>query len=520
MLISTYFYFFLRSNGAEPGGLSVSICREEAQHQRAIDLHLEQAVRRVPGRRRKALRQLEAKNARLKKLVADRVTLFRAHRAWIERRIARSRTGVIFVPLSLYAIVLSILVLPAAGLLAIGSPMQAGIKRLRALRVIAMFRSLAGRSQGGFAMRMYKNVLENESDLVVATAMKQTAVSAWYCPTAFWPAFNKIKTPRLMCVPDIVLSEFPVGFAAKGGDPLFDSFDDLDAAIQGGSHFVTYSEQVKWTTLVDRYGRDPAAVHVVHHAPNALDEHIAISIAGDTTLATGEYCRQLLTAALRKSSNNSYTQTFANRSFEYIFYASQFRPNKNIFNLLRAYEHLLRRRFTGHKLILTGNIRIDPEIAGFIREHRLENDVVCLHGLTLAELAACYKLASIAVNPSFSEGGCPFTFTEALSVGTPVVMARTAVASEVITERSLDKIMFFDPYDQMDMAGRMEWAINNRGQLLNLQRPVYERLTQRTWGTVVDEYIDILEAISSRPDGTQSVAAKPAAALTPSLVSR
>jgi len=47
-------------------------------------------------------------------------------------------------------------------------------------------------------------------------------------------------------------------------------------------------------------------------------------------------------------------------------------------------------------------------------------------------IAACYKLADLAVNPSLSEGGFPFTFTEALSVGTPVVMARIPVTEEII----------------------------------------------------------------------------------------
>ncbi|MFD2884495.1 glycosyltransferase [Pseudomonas lini] len=70
----------------------------------------------------------------------------------------------------------------------------------------------------------------------------------------------------------------------------------------------------------------------------------------------------------------------------------------------------------------------------FISEHGLQNDVLCLYGLSIQELAACYKLADLAVNPSLSEGGCPFTFTEALSVGTPVVMARIAVTEEILVD--------------------------------------------------------------------------------------
>ena len=95
-----------------------------------------------------------------------------------------------------------------------------------------------------------------------------------------------------------------------------------------------------------------------------------------------------------------------------------------------------------------------PEIAQFIHKHNLQNDVLCLHDLSAQELAACYRLADLAVNPSLSEGGCPFTLTEALSVGTPVVMARIAVTEEVVTDPELQSLMLFDPYD---------WEIWQRG---------------------------------------------------------
>src|SRR6185503_1072578 len=97
----------------------------------------------------------------------------------------------------------------------------------------------------------------------------------------------------------------------------------------------------------------------------------------------------------------------------------------------KAYEYLLRKRFIGHKLILTGHADRYPPVQQFIVKHALEKDVLCVPGLNIEELAALYKLADLAVNPSFSEGGCPFTFAEALSVGTPVVMAKIAVTEEV-----------------------------------------------------------------------------------------
>lgn len=125
---------------------------------------------------------------------------------------------------------------------------------------------------------------------------------------------------------------------------------------------------------------------------------------------------------------------------------------------------------------------------------------MCLRDLSARELAACYRLADLAVSSSLSEKGGPFTLTEALSVGTQVVMARIAVTEEAVTDLELQDVMLFDPYDWKDMAVWIEWALQNTDGLLEHQLKLYERLAERSWRTVVDEHIAILDRISS-PSG-------------------
>jgi glycosyltransferase involved in cell wall biosynthesis len=357
---------------------------------------------------------------------------------------------------------------------------------------------MSSSKDSSFVIELYDLMSQAEIERMFKI-IRKLEVSAWYCPTAFWPEFNRIKAPRLMCIPDVVLSDFPVGFCQMGGNRFLGAFQRVKTAIQTAQHFVTYSEAIKQGTLVEQYAVPAQAVHVIHHAPNRLNLCITITGFADGEAATLHYSKMLLGSALRKSSVPAYTQGFQNNSVRFIFYASQFRPNKNILSLLRAYEYLLRRRYIPHKLFLTGNLRATPEVDTFIREHHLENDVLCLKGLTTSELAACYKLAEVAVNPSFSEGGCPFTFTEALSVKTPVVMARIPVTEEVLSQPELQDTMYFDPYDWQDMAARIEWAIHHQEELLALQLPVYEKLIERTWTDVVNEHIAVLEQISTQP---------------------
>lgn len=368
--------------------------------------------------------------------------------------------------------------------------------------------SAAESSSESRVARMYRLMEESEARLIRDMVEARKDVAAWYCPTAFWPHFNEISAPRLMCVPDVVLTDFPTGFALVAGNRLLENFRQVERAIRGGQHFVTYSNEIKWRTLVERYGADPDAVFVVPHGANRLDDLISVSGFDNNEAATDALCRRLFRGALGKAVNNPYGNVALSEDLRFIFYASQFRPNKNIISLLRAYEYLVKRRFVGHKLILTGRPLERSDVKTFVTERNLQNDVLFLHGLSEQELAACYRLADLAVNPSLSEGGCPFTFTEALSVGTPALMARIPVTEEVITDPALQELMLFDPYDWTGMADKIEWSLQNLAMLVNKQKPYYERLAQRTWRNVVDEYVAALDCISQQREATPWALAK------------
>lgn len=347
-----------------------------------------------------------------------------------------------------------------------------------------------------WVVRLFDVMQRHEMGRMLKKIEVMNEVHAWYCPTAFWPEFQDIKKPRLLCVPDVVLSEFPVGYSQVGGDRFLGAFKDIERNIVNGDYFVTYSQHVKWSTLVDGYSIAEGNVTVIQHAPNVLNQYIDIHSSQNADTLSQNLASSFLSRALRRSTNNSYTSEYRNGDVKFLFYASQLRPNKNVITLLRAFEYLLRRRFIGYKLFLTGNPSHMPEIGDFVRDNCLENDVIFLPELSISELAACYKLAVLAVNPTLSEGGCPFTFTEALSVGTPVVMSRIGVAEEVLTDRTLREMTFFDPYNWRDCASRIEWAISNRAELLAVQRKTYVQLSKRTWVDVVKEHVCVLEKIS------------------------
>lgn len=454
-----------------------------------------------------ALRKWPRHRGRLAKLRKWLVELSSKVSTYIERKLVGSRSIVFMATLGLVSLPILLLAIFAGTIIrvftlayALREKLVSHIRRKSIFinKLLERMSDLAAQpKQDALATRLYRLMEESEASLMSSLIEARSDIAAWYSPTAFWPHFNEISAPRLMCVPDVVLADFPVGFAPSKGGRFLGSFKQVEKAIANGQHFVTYSQNVKWETLVKRYSVNPDIVSVVPHGAFRLDELVVVSGFPDNEAATNTLCRNLFRVALSKAVNNGYASNYGSEDVRYIFYASQFRPNKNVITLLKAYEHLLKRRYIGHKLVLTGNPNLSPEVGRFIAEHNLTNDVLCLHGLSAHWLAACYRLADLAVNPSLSEGGCPFTFSEALSVGTPVVMARIPVTEEVVTDRDLQEQMLFDPYDWEDMADRIEWGLNNRHALLEKQMPLYNQLSRRTWRHVVDEYIEILDRIST-----------------------
>jgi glycosyltransferase involved in cell wall biosynthesis len=328
-------------------------------------------------------------------------------------------------------------------------------------------------------------------------------IVAWYCPTSFWPSVTQLARPQLICVPDVMLTDFAGGFGEIGGDRLLDTFRQIERTLSTGRHFVTYSDHVRQHTLVRRFGVAPSDVSVVRHGAVRLDPLIAVRGSPDPGAATDAFCRSLLGAALRRASVAQAGRLGDGTRF--LFYASQFRPNKNIPNLLRACDHLLRKRYVGCKLVLTGNPDGTPELMEQVTRLGLDEEVLFLHRLTPQELAACYRLATLAVNPSLFEGGFPFTFSEALSVGTPVVMARIPVTQEEIVDSDLDRDMLFDPYDWRDLAARIEWALANRQSLLARQQAYFQRhVAVRTWTDALDDYVVALDRVASEPTRAQA----------------
>jgi glycosyltransferase involved in cell wall biosynthesis len=343
---------------------------------------------------------------------------------------------------------------------------------------------------------LYRLMCDSEAAAVAHEANKRLDVDAWFSPAAFWPEFNLIKKRRLMCVPDVVPVHFSVQFAVEhpNGERLMQDFKRIEASIDGGDRYVTYSNEIKYRTLLDRFGVHPDRVNVIPHGASRLDHLALVTGFEDNSEASDALNAARLWSALVKSQNNTKARWYASKDLGFLFYASQVRPNKNILSLLRAYYKLRREQNLPYKLILTGDMLQSSQVLSFINDKHLNDDVLFLRGLNEKELAACYRLATLCVNPSLAEGGMPFTFTEALSVGTPVIMSDIEVSREIIIDPLVAERTFFNGFDYQEIAKAITRALNDIEELYRLQSIFYENhLKSRSWKEVIREYVSILE---------------------------
>lgn len=344
---------------------------------------------------------------------------------------------------------------------------------------------------------IYKEAQRTTQRRLVQKINQAHGVDIWYAPNLSWPLFSQIVHTKVRVCPDLVTSVFATGFAE-----VISSNDttDMRNTVSAEDYFITYSDYVKKSFLLHDFCKKSEDIVSIPHGNNDLSPYIDIysntKRLNFPTNVNYLFARNRLNLIVIPRA--SFAQTldrvaqYLRKSnwtdVRYIFYASQIRPSKNIITLLRAYEYLLRKRYLQVKLVLTGTYFNIPEVLSFIEQRDLEYDVISVASVPTSSLSVLYACADLVVNPTLYEGGFPFTFSEGMSVGTPSVMSDIPQTREVLDGESTESFLF-DPYDWKDMAEKIEYGLLHNEQLYAHQLEIFERLSQRTWNVVAEDYV-------------------------------
>jgi glycosyltransferase involved in cell wall biosynthesis len=340
--------------------------------------------------------------------------------------------------------------------------------------------------------RRHKRYMQEVSQLIKQINKQQT-VRHWLVPTPFWPEANRIEHTKSIVCPDLVLQKFPLRFSDPTTEPIYARILDT---LQNAPSLICYSESIRNDQLVRGVGLSPDQIEVIGHGKVELGEFLKLGKSMPVLDEQRQIALEFLRVYQRSSlAGNPYWSRFAWDKSTYVFYSSQARGQKNILSLLRAIEILRHRSSVPIRLVLTCERSPGSEIDMFITDHRLDAWVLFATGVSNQVLASLYCWASLAVNPTLFEGGFPFTFTEAYSVGTPSLLSDIAMVREKILDSPLPDRMIFDPLNPQDLANKILWGIDHRAELFDSQRVLFEAFP--TWEMVAKSYSDSLRRSSN-----------------------
>lgn len=334
---------------------------------------------------------------------------------------------------------------------------------------------------------LYQKVLDSELQRLTRLINSRNEIDVCFIPSMVWPQIKDLKCQKVLAAPDIVFYDFPTQFPGVSG-----IHNRIRKSISAADSIICYSEHVKQHHLINICGVEAEKITVIKHANVDMSAHIKVSKSIEKYLSPIMNAKEMV----KIYSNTKFYpgdilyKTDISR-FDYLVYSSQFRPHKNIFNLIKAIKIINVDRQKNVKLILTGNITCVDYIQKYIQENHLANDILMFYDLPSEVLASINSLAKCSVNPTLFEGGFPFTFSEAYSVGTPSIMSDIPVVRAEISNRDLSAKMLFNPYNPHSIADKIMWGIENRDALFKEQAALYEKFSERTWKQVVLEYNNV-----------------------------
>ena len=254
------------------------------------------------------------------------------------------------------------------------------------------------------------------------------------------------------------------------------------------------------------------------HIRNWYEDKIKHAKNSDLILTVSEYskkeiCRLLeideskVFVALNGYDNNIFSKGIGSdvervakhinlKPQSYLFYAGGVDDHKNLNRLLRAFGSLpvaLKMKYyivmagkdaqaiESHLKFIASNVGIDTNqliFTGFVPD---------------LELATLYRNCAAFVYPSYSEGfGLPVL--EAMASGCPVLAANAASIPEIINYNEA----LFDPFNEADMASKIEDLLTNESLRNSLVEKGLKRASDFSWGASAKQILGAFESLHEK----------------------
>lgn len=191
----------------------------------------------------------------------------------------------------------------------------------------------------------------------------------------------------------------------------------------------------------------------------------------------------------REKSHNEDNQTLEKYGVfgRYIFYIGGFDSRKNIPALIRAFK-ILRERYDIRdiRLVLAGEDKsrfshLFTDIKKGVKGLGLEENVKLVGFIEQKDVPAFYRQCELFVLPSLYEG-FGLMALEAMASGAPAVVSKSSSLPEI----GGDAVLYFNPYDEEEMARVMAKILRNDKLKRTLSQRGKERVQKFSWKKFVE----------------------------------
>jgi len=340
-----------------------------------------------------------------------------------------------------------------------------------------------------------KSVGSDEDDFVSLAkfANKHVQVDAWISLFPFYENLHLLGAPVATIFPDaipLVYQDFnPACWTENGYHVQWRA--NVDKQLRSIRNIITFSNHVAQNHVRALFDVSAQGFHVIPHAPPTLEGILPFVKGKERTALSRRRAADLLRRHCAERGWD-YLVDFPFEEVPYVAVSTQDRVTKNLRIVADAIERIGRRDRRGFKMLMTA-----PLLAGTrwtplpetIENSQSNRDIVSMPDLPRDVHAAFYHCAELAIHPSIFEGGLGvFPFYEAVSVGTPCIMASGPHASEFVDQCPDYAPYTFDANDAEALVRLIKKVSDTREAVMVRQGEIFDRLRRRTWGEVASQY--------------------------------
>ncbi|RAP37451.1 hypothetical protein B1207_04565 [Legionella quinlivanii] len=317
---------------------------------------------------------------------------------------------------------------------------------------------------------IYEAVIHNEFEKILELVNHRDDIETWIYPLHSYIQVSRLKGNFTMLADSIFNSPL-----IQADQRYVSKLVDMQCNIKNARRLITSSERNR-RRLMKQYGKQEEKISILQPYPLNLHQSIEVTGFVDNRAAILLLSRNLLKMIYYRNYSTEFPFHHQGDEMSFLFYNCRLKSNSNLMSLLKAYQYLLEKKRLNAKLLIYIH-RVETKTMEYIQKHQLYQHVLWISDLSTQELAACYNLADLVIDPAFDAYNIQYLFIESLSFDTPMIVSNHYRNDFLISD--IDSVSCFDPYDWEAMADKILWAMENREEVLAIQREIYQALLQQ-----------------------------------------